>query len=224
MTIAFIRTLILFIIVVTVLRLMGKRQIGELEPIELVVMIMISDLATIPMQNTGTPLLVGIIPILTLLSVEILLSAIMVKSNFFRNIIGGSASIIIEDGKIKQKEMKRMRLTLDELIEELRQKGYLDLSQIKYAILETNGKLSIIPFPLFEKVNRQDMGIVKNNNDLFITVVSDGKIMKSELKKTGKDINWIVSQINKQGIKKLSGVFLMQIDPNEKTVIIRKEY
>jgi uncharacterized membrane protein YcaP (DUF421 family) len=223
MTIAFIRTLILYFILIIVIRLMGKRQIGELEPIELVVMIMISDLATVPMQNTGTPLLGGVIPILTLLSLEIILSSLMIKCSFFSGVIAGKPSIIIENGIINQREMKRMRLTIEELIEELRQKGYLELSQIKYAILETNGKLSVIPFPLFEKVNRQDLQIVKQDNNLQSTIISDGKIRKRELKRSGKDISWIMSELKKQNIANISRVFLMQIDTTDKVLIIPKE-
>ena len=125
---------------------MGKRQVGELEPSELVLSLIIADLASVPMQDYGIPLLTGVVPILTLLSLTMILSVLTMKSVRFRALLCGRPSIVIQNGSLDQREMARNRLTLDELLEELRGKGYTDLSAVKYAILETNGQLSVLPY------------------------------------------------------------------------------
>ena len=141
-----LRTIILYILIIAGVRLMGKRQVGELEPSELVLSLIIADLASVPMQDYGIPLLTGVVPILTLLSVTMILSVLTMKSVRFRALLCGRPSIVVRNGTLDQQEMAKTRLTLDELLEELRGKGYTDLSQIKYAILETNGLLSILPY------------------------------------------------------------------------------
>lgn len=145
MSISFIRTLILYLLVITGLRIMGKRQIGEMQPSELVVAIMISDLATIPMQETGIPLFSGIIPIFTLIIMEILLSQFSLKNKKFRRIMTGKPNVIIHNGQILEDEMKKIRFNMDDLNEQLRIQGYTGIRDINFAILETNGQLSIIP-------------------------------------------------------------------------------
>ena len=141
-----VRTIILYILIIAGVRLMGKRQVGELEPSELVLSLIIADLASVPMQDYGIPLLTGVVPILTLLSVTMILSVLTMKSVTFRALLCGRPSIVVQDGTVIQREMVKTRLTVDELLEELRIKGYTDLSQIKYAILETNGQLSVLPY------------------------------------------------------------------------------
>lgn len=145
MLIAFVRTIILYILVVAALRLMGKRQIGQLQPSELVVAMMISELASIPMENVGTPLVNGVIPILTLIIAEATFSFLTLKSRKVRKIISGSPTILIEKGQVLEKEMERLRFNIDDLMEELRTNGYSNLMDVEYAIIETNGMLSIIP-------------------------------------------------------------------------------
>lgn len=145
MSVTFIRTVILYILVVLGLRIMGKRQIGEMQPSELVVAIMISDLATIPMQEIGIPLMSGIIPIFTLIIMEIALSGLSLRHRKFRHFITGKPSVIIHNGKILKTEMKKIRFNRDDLKEQLRIQGYTDMKEINFAILETNGQLSIIP-------------------------------------------------------------------------------
>ena len=146
MVIAFLRTIILYLLIIAGVRLMGKRQVGELEPSELVLALIIADLAAVPMQDFGIPLLTGIIPILTLLCITMILSVLTMKSVRFRAIICGRPSIIVESGRLVQREMRRNRFTVDELMEELRMKGVTDLSKVKYAILETNGQISVLPY------------------------------------------------------------------------------
>lgn len=140
----FIRTVILYFVVIIAMRLMGKRQIGDLQPSEMVVTIMISELAAIPMGNSGTPILVGIMPILILIVLEIALSCGAMKSKRLSRLISGKPSVIIHNGKINKEEMRRLRMNYDDLKEELRLEGCTDIKSIKYAILETNGQLSLL--------------------------------------------------------------------------------
>lgn len=214
MTIAFVRTLILYIVVIIALRLMGKRQIGELSPSELVVTILISDLAAIPMQDPGISILNGIIPILSLLCLEIIISTILLKSKLSRKILVGSSSILIDNGKINHNEIKRMRITVDELVEELRLKDYPDITCVKYAILETNGKISVIPFP--EKDGQS--GCV-----LPITLISDGKLNSSSLSQINKDMTWLNKQIKKGGFSGINDVLLMQYVIEEDRAIFQRK-
>ena len=157
MAISFIRTVILYLLVITGLRIMGKRQIGEMQPSELVVAIMISDLAAIPMQEVGIPLMSGIIPIFTLIVMEILLSQLSLKSKKFRRIMTGKPNVVIHNGKILKDEMKKMRFNMDDLNEQLRIQGYTGISDINFAILETNGQLSIIPKPKKNQATVEDV-------------------------------------------------------------------
>lgn len=157
MSITFLRTIILYLLVVVGLRIMGKRQIGEMQPSELVVAIMISDLASIPMQDIGIPLLSGIIPIFTLIIMEIVLSQISLKSRKFRNMLTGKPNVIIHNGHLLREEMKKLRFNNDDLKEQLRIQGYVKIDDIQYAILETNGQLSIIPKPKKHEATVEDV-------------------------------------------------------------------
>ena len=145
MATAFLRTVILYFLIMAGLRIMGKRQIGELEPSELVLTMMVSDLATVPMQDFGIPLLAGVIPILTLLSLSMLLSQLSLRSLRFRDLACGVPTVLIDQGRVCQAAMRKNRFTIDELMEELRTQGYCDLSAVKYAVLENSGQLSILP-------------------------------------------------------------------------------
>lgn len=153
----FLRTIILYLLVVLGLRMMGKRQVGEMQPSELVVAIMISDLASIPMQDVGIPLLSGVIPIFTLIIVEIALSQISLKNRKFRKLLTGKPSVIIHNGKILRDEMKKLRFNHDDLTEQLRIQGYVSIEDINFAILETNGQLSIIPRPKKQQASAEDV-------------------------------------------------------------------
>ena len=157
MAISFIRTVILYLLVIIGLRIMGKRQIGEMQPSELVVAIMISDLAAIPMQDTGIPIFSGVIPIFTLVVMELLLSQISLKSKKFRRLMTGKPSVVIHNGTILKDEMKKLRFNMDDLKEQLRIQGYIEISEINFAILETNGQLSIIPKPKNRQATVEDI-------------------------------------------------------------------
>ena len=223
MNVSFLRTILLYITIVIALRIMGKRQIGELSPSEFVITILTSELATVPMQSTGTPLLYGIMPILTLLSLEILISTVSLKSRRIRKLVAGRTSILVENGKINQSEMTRLRLTLDELLEELRLKGFLDIAKVKYAILEANGELSVFPFTKDEPATKEDMNLPISPVHLPKTVISDGVIIESELKTANRDERWIREELSKRNIERFSDVFLMQINEDGKINLIPKE-
>ena len=223
MTISFVRTIILYILIIAALRAMGKRQVGELSPSEFVVTLLVSELATIPMQSTSVPLLHGIIPILTLLALEIIISTIFIRSSRIRKFAVGKINILIENGKLKQDEMRKLRITLDELLEEIRLKGYLNISDIKYAILEANGELSVFPFSKNDYVTREDMNITEEKNFLPHTLISDGVYIESEVTLLGKDEKWVFKKLKKENISSIADVFLMQADTSGKTLIIPKE-
>lgn len=220
--IAFVRTILLYIIVITAVRVMGKRQIGELQPSELVVAILISELAAIPMQESGIPLSSGVIPILTLISCEIVLSAVTLLSDKARGIISGRPSILIYNGYIDQKEMRKLRFTLDDLMEELRISGFMSLSEVAFAVLETNGKLSVFPTYQNRPVTVGMMNLPCEDGGLPVTVISDGVIYHHALKSTGKDMAWLLNQLKPQNLTP-EKVFLMTVDSLSTTMVIPKE-
>ena len=223
MTVSFVRTIILYILIIAALRAMGKRQVGELSPSEFVITLLVSELATIPMQSTSVPLMHGIIPIFTLIALEILASTIFINNRFIRKFAVGRISILIEDGKLNQKEMRKLRISLDELLEELRLKGFINISDVKYAILEASGELSVFPFSKNETPTREDFGFKQEKTYLPHTVISDGIYIKNEVKMLGKTEKWIQKQLSKEGIHSYDEVFLMQVDENGKCNIISKE-
>jgi uncharacterized membrane protein YcaP (DUF421 family) len=222
MGIAFVRTIILYIFVVAAVRLMGKRQIGELQPSELVVAVLISELAAIPMQETGIPLVSGIIPILTLIACEIILSAITLSSVKLRHFVTGKPSMLIRNGVIDQEEMKRLRFTLDDLMEEIRLCGYMSIDEIAFAVLETNGKLSVFPNSQNKPVTASMMKLKEQDGGLPVTLICDGMLSLPSLSHAGKDMAWIQKTLSKQKLAP-QDVFLMTVDSLGKTIIVPKE-
>ncbi|WP_035292081.1 DUF421 domain-containing protein [Clostridium sp. KNHs214] len=206
------RTTILYFISILALRLMGKRQIGELQPFELVIAIMISELASMPMQDSRMPLINGIIPVLTLLILQIIISVVQLKSEKVQKLICGKPSILIQDGKINIQELRHQRINVNDLMEELRLNGYFDIQDIEYAILETSGQLSIIPNSQLTPVKRQDLGINVPQEKLPITLILDGKINEENLSKTNKNMNWLNNQLHKNNINSASEVFIGILD------------
>lgn len=212
MVIAFIRTLILYLLIIFGIRLMGKRQVGELEPSELVLSLIIADLAAVPMQDFGIPLLSGIIPIITLLCMTTILSVLTMKSVKFRAIMCGRPSIIVENGKLRQKEMGKNRFTVDELMEDLRLQGINDISTIKYAILETNGRLSILPYADQLPVTARQMSVSVTELGLPLVIISDGHLLSHNLKARGLNEGWLKNCLKDHGISRLEDVFLLTVD------------
>lgn len=212
MAIAIIRTFILYAVIILSLRIMGKRQIGELEPVELVVAVLISDLAAHPLQDIGTPLLNGLVPVLTLLCSEVLISALIVKSIKFRAIISGKPSLIIKKGKIIQEEMKKNRFTLDELTEQLRKKNIIDISTVKYGVLETDGSLSTLIYTDQLPVTPKQMKLQTDDIGYPVIVINDGRVLENNLKKMGVNNVWLRNQLKNRNIKEPEDVYLMSVD------------
>ena len=223
MVIAFLRTIILYLLIIAGVRLMGKRQVGELEPSELVLALIIADLAAVPMQDFGIPLLTGIIPILTLLCITMILSVLTMKSVRFRAIICGRPSIIVENGRLVQREMRRNRFTVDELMEELRMKGVTDLSKVKYAILETNGQISVLPYANQLPATAEQMGLAPEEPGLPVVLIDDGRVLDHNLKLKGLDRAWLDRQLKKQGVRSSEDVFLLTLDEQNRTYFVPKE-
>ena len=224
MVTAFIRTIILYLVLIIGLRLTGKRQIGELEPIELVLTLLLSDLASVPMQDFGIPLLNGLVPILTLLSLSTLFSYFSLRSVRFRSLVCGEPAIIIRDGKLLQNVMRHNRLTLDELLEELRGQGVCDIDDVKYAILETSGQLSVLLRSDCQPITARQLGKqVKDDVFLPTILINDGRLMRSNLRQCGLDESWLQEELHRQHLTDASEVFLLSIDPAGHVICLPKE-
>ena len=197
----FIRVSILYILVLLIMRLMGKREIGQMQPFELVIAIMIADLASIPMADVGVPITNGIVPILALLLFQLIISKLNLKSIKLREIICGKPSILIYRGKIDEEQLNKEKITINELQERLRQKDIFSIGDVEYAILETNGEISVIQKPEKRNVIPEDLNILPDYEGIPYDLVIDGKIMQDNLKKIGKDINWLTKETKKFNIK-----------------------
>ena len=197
MLIIFFRSIVLYTIVLIVMRLMGKREIGQLQPFELAIAIMIADLASIPMTDTGTPLSNGIVPILGLLVMHLIISLINIKSIKAREVICGKPRILIYRGKIDEKALQKERFTINELQERLRDKEIVNLGDVEYAILETSGQVTVIEKPNKRKLIPEDLGITPDYEGIPYDLVVDGKIMYKNLQSIGKNYNWLKKEVNK---------------------------
>ena len=222
MAISLIRTLILYAIVMAAVRLMGKRQISELQTSELVVTLLISNLASVPMQETGQPLISGVIPIFALVVSEIAVSALMLKHPKFRKVICGRPIIVIYDGKIQQDEMRRLRMTTEDLFEQLRQKDVFSIRDVAYAIVETNGKMSVIKTPDKEQPTAGDLQVAGPDKGIETVVVSDGVISDLSLALCRQSRRWVEDILENQGIT-LSEVFLMTANSKGDFFIVRSD-
>lgn len=220
---ALIRTMILYLLIIVGIRLMGKRQIGELEPSELVLSLIIADLAAVPMQDFRIPLLMGILPIVTLLCLSTILSVLTVKSIRFRALLCSRPSIVIQDGKLLSQEMKKNRFTIDELMEELRGAGVTDLSTVKYAVLETTGHISVLPYAKDQPVTLKDLGKSAKDPGLPLILISDGRLLSHNLKAANRTPDWVRRQLSQRGISDIHSVFLMTVDETGKIYLAPKE-
>lgn len=221
---ALLRTVILYIILITGLRLTGKRQIGELEPNELVLTMLLSDLAAVPMQDFGIPLLNGVLPIITILCLSMLLSYFSLRSVRFRTLVCGEPAVIIRSGVIQQEAMRHNRLTLDELLEELRCQGVTDLDSVKYAILETSGQLSILLRSDHQPLTARQTG-TKVADDVFLPtiLINDGRVLHGALRTAGQTEQWLEQQLRSRGLSSPAQVFLLTLDESGKCMCIKKE-
>ena len=222
MLISFIRTVILYSILILVIRLMGKRQLGEMEPMEFVVTMLLANLAAVPMQETGIPLLAGLIPILVVLSMELLLSVLVYHSVRARRLLCGKPVILMENGRLLQENMKKTRITPDELTEFLRMEGVADLASVKYAILETSGQMSVLPYEKFKPASAKDAGVKVEDAQLPVTVISDGHVMTENLPKLGKPRVWVDTVLRDYNCA-AGDVYLLTCEPGGKLYFCRKE-
>ncbi len=222
MILSYVRTIILYLLLIGVVRLMGKRQIGQMEPSEFVVTMLVANLASIPMQDGAIPLFSGVVPIVTVLGTELVLSALSMKSMRLRKILCGKPVILIENGNILQKNLKKTRVTLDELTGHLREKDVLDLKAVQYAILETNGNLSVFPYPKERPATAGEAGVQVQEQYMPITVVSDGVLMQKNLPLVKKDEAW-VQRVLREHQATLEQTWLLTVDGGDKILFYRKE-
>lgn len=212
MFVILIRTIILYILVVAALRVMGKRQIGQLQPSELVVAMMISELASIPLERTGISLVAGLVPIITLIIAEATFSYLTLKSQKLRRAISGTPTILIEKGKVAEKEMERLRFNIDDLMEELRSNGYPNISDIEYAIIETTGQLSVIPKSNRRPITAADLNVSLKYEGMPFLLIADGKINPTALKDAGITEEWLMEKLSEYGVNTLKDVFIASLD------------
>lgn len=222
MTISFIRTLLLYVVIIAAVRLMGKRQISELQTSELVVTLLISDIAAIPMQDTGQPLVSGFIPIAVLVTCEILVSVVMLKNQKFRRIICGKPIIVVNNGVIQQGEMRRLRMSTEDLSEQLRQKDVFSIEDVAYAIVETNGKMSVIKKPDKETPTAGMLGVALPDTGIETVVVSDGVLSDSSIHLINKSRQWVEGVLRGKSTQ-ASDVFIMTANTKGDFTIIKKD-
>ncbi|MGN1420497.1 MAG: DUF421 domain-containing protein [Eubacterium sp.] len=222
MTVTFIRALIIYFFVITAVRLMGKRQVGELKPHELVITILLSAIAVIPLEENSMPLANCLVPIMLFISLEILVAALSMKSLKFRNLIQGRPIFIIRKGKLDQKKLKELRFTVDDIVDALRQKDIFDLSEVEDAIIETNGSISVLPKAENKPLTPADVGISVEEKGMPIAIVMDGKPVNeyfNECKIKDSEIELIL-QTQSKDVKR---IMLLTIDDNGNTYLIDKE-
>lgn len=223
MLISLVRTIILYIVVILALRFMGKRQIGQLQPSELVIAMMLSDLASIPMESVNRPLLTGIIPILTLIATETTFSFLTMKSRRLRKIISGTPTVLIEKGQLLERELERLRYNIDDLLEELRASGYPNLSDVEYAIIESNGNLSVIPKSNKRPVTPEDLNLSPPYEGMPLLLITDGRINQKGLESAGLSASWLSEKLAEYGIDGAEKVFIAAIDSGGTFFIQEKE-
>ncbi|MBQ5910943.1 MAG: DUF421 domain-containing protein [Clostridia bacterium] len=216
------RTIILYIVVIISIRLMGKRQIGDMQPSELVITLLISEIAAMPLQDTDQPILFGISAIFTIVLIEILVSIIALKSFFVRKMLSGKSAILIKDGIIDQKELKKVRMTVLDLVEMLRGQQVFDINTVSFAVLETGGSLSVLLKSKEQPATVGDVKVQKGPAELPLPVISDGKILAESLTALGIDESAVTVKLAKRGIRPRD-VFLMTLDSAGKSEIVKKE-
>lgn len=209
----FLRSVLGYFFLIFVIRLLGKRQLGEMEPSEFVVSMLIADLAATVMQDEAFPVLAGAIPIAVVLTLELLFSALSYHSVAIRKLFCGKPMILMEDGKILQENLRKTRVTPDELTEHLREKGIVDLSTVKYAILETNGQISALLDPKYQPLTPHDVNIETAPMFLPITIISNGTLLNENLKISGRSESWVHQQLSGRNCK-IQQVLLLTVDPS----------
>lgn len=223
MTVMFIRSFITYILLLLVLRLMGKRQIGELQPSELVTTLLLSEVASQPVTDDNIPLVYGLVPVAAILSFEVILSFAITKNKKFKKIMTGEISVLIDKGKLNMKEMKKNRISLEELASELRQKNIADISRVQYAIMEKNGKISVIEKAEYQPCTLEDMNIHSEERGIAHAFIVDGEICYENIESSGKNEEFLKKELKKRKIKSAEDIVLFTCDDAGNINIIRKE-
>ncbi len=211
MLISIIRTIVLYAFVIFAIRIMGKRQISDMQPSELVATLIISNIASLPMQNTSQPFFSGVIPVVILVALEIITSAFMLKSSKFRRLVCGNPIVVIRDGVILQNQMRRLRLSNEDLFTQLRQQDVFNIEDIQYCIVETNGSISVLKKPEKRQPTAENLNIQIQDKKIQAVVINDGEILDNSLDLCQKDENYIYKILKKEK-KKVSDIFIMTLD------------
>lgn len=222
MAINFIRAIIIYVVIIIAVRLMGKRQVGELKPHELVITILISAIAVIPLEENSMPLANCLVPILLFVSLEIIMSVISMKSLWFRNLLQGRPIFIIRQGKLDQKKLKQLRLTMDDVVDALRQKDIFDISQVEDAVIETNGSISVLPKAEYQPITASDINLSVKEKGMPVAIVIDGKPVNeyfNEYKLKDSEIELVLQTVNRDANR----IMLLTIDDDGNTYLIEKE-
>ena len=222
MLISYLRAAFLYLVLILSVRLMGKRQIGQMEASEFVVTMLVANLASIPMQDGGIPLFSGLVPILTVLGMELLLAAAAMGSVWVRKVLCGKPVILIENGKVNQKALRATRVTLDELTGHLREKDVLDIQSVQYAILETNGNLSVFPWPKEKPASAKEAGVQVKSQYLPISIIEDGYLYGENLAVAKRDKKW-VQQVLDEHRTSLKQTWLLTVDEKGHVLWLPKE-
>ena len=220
--ISYIRSAILYLLLILCVRLMGKRQIGEMEPSEFVVTMLLANLAAIPMQDSALPLLSGLVPILTVLAMELVFAWLCLRSIRLRKLLCGKPILLIYNGEICQKNLRRTRINADELTEHLRESGIMDPSTVKYAILETDGQISTFLYGKDRPPTAKEAGVTASDDAMPYTLISDGRVLEENLDAAGRDLRWLEGELARLGCK-ARDVFLLTVDDAGKLYFARKE-
>ena len=223
MAIVLLRTIIIYTTLLVCMRMLGKRQLGELELSELVVSVLAADLASLPLQDVGIPLVNGLLAILTLFCLELILSGLVLRFNRLRTLLYGRPSFLMEKGVINQKEMHRNRFTVDELTEELRRQSVTDLATVEYAVLETDGTLNVILSPAARPVTAGQLHCDVKGDEYPYVLISDGRILSANLKKCARDEIWLREECRRRGAASPADVFLFTCTPGGKIFFAPKE-
>ena len=221
MILAYVRTIILYLLLMLSVRLMGKRQIGQMEASEFVVAMLIADLAAVPMQDGSIPLFSGAVPLLTVLALEVVISFFVMKSIRFRRFLCGKPVILIDNGKVMQQNLRSTRITMDELTSHLRQKDVLTISDVQYAILETDGNLSVFPYASRQPAAADEAKVKVKRHSLPVTIINDGVLSRQDLARAGKDMVWLRNTLGKHKARQ-DNTLLLTVDEEDNVVWIGK--
>lgn len=223
MAIIFVRTVILYFAILISMRIMGKRQLGEMEISEFIVAALIADLAATPLQDIGIPLLNGLVPIIIMFCFEIIIAGLNMRSVKLRKLTYGRPEIIIRNGRIIREAMQKNRFTLDELMQELRAQGLTDTAQVEYAVLETNGQLSIILKSGNQPATASQMGVDADDVSYAHIIINEGRILDNNLKLLGRDRRWLANELKRQNLRSADEVYILTLSENGSVFCQAKE-